>query len=75
MSSYIISQDPRTIFVRSLYDFDSDDVDDLPFLCGTIIRVTLQGEDSHLAKITSHDEPNWYVYVYHVDEMNDIFII
>jgi len=58
--------DPPATFVRSLYDFSSDDPDDLTFTINTIIKVTLKGEDDELAAEVENGgpdaiaEPRWW---------------
>ena len=53
-------------FVRALYDFTSDDADDLTFSLNTVIRVTLKGEDDELAAEVESGaadltaEPRWW---------------
>lgn len=55
------SDDPSCTYVRALYDFQSDDADDLTFTINTIIRVTLKGEDDQLAAEEAADaEPRWW---------------
>jgi len=58
--------DPAMTFVRALYDFTSDDPDDLTFSLNTVIRVTLKGEDDELAAEVENGqadlnaEPRWW---------------
>jgi hypothetical protein len=59
-------QDPPLTFVRALYDFTSEDADDLTFTLNTVIRVTLKGEDDELAaevesgQADVSSEPRWW---------------
>jgi hypothetical protein len=58
--------DPPLTFVRALYDFTSEDIDDLTFTLNTVIRVTLKGEDDELAAEVENgvadlnSEPRWW---------------
>lgn len=58
--------DPPATFVRALYDFTSEDPDDLTFTLNTVIKVTLKGEDDELAaEVESGQadvsaEPRWW---------------
>jgi hypothetical protein len=59
-------RDPSMTFVRALYDFTSEDPDDLTFTLNTVIRVTLKGEDDELAAEVENGqadlnaEPRWW---------------
>lgn len=50
--------DPDATFVRALYDFTSEDADDLTFTLNTVIKVTLKGEDDELAAEAEEADPN-----------------
>ena len=56
--------DPPATYVRALYDFTSEDADDLTFTLNTVIRVTLKGEDDELAaeaeEADPSAEPRWW---------------